>query len=53
MIIPVLEEMLVVEKRLVLKEEIRITKRRVDQTEKASVVLREEHIDIEHIDEHT
>ncbi len=53
LIIPVLEEMLVVEKRLVLKEEIRITKRRIDETEKASVILREEHIDIEHIDEPT
>lgn len=47
LVIPVLEEMLVVEKRLVLKEEIRITKRRIDETEQARIVLREEHVDIE------
>ncbi len=49
LIIPVLEEMLVVEKRLVLKEEIRITKRRIDETEQARIVLREEHVDIENL----
>jgi uncharacterized protein (TIGR02271 family) len=50
LIIPVLEEMLVVEKRLVLKEEIRVTKRRIDEIEQARVVLREEHVDIEDLD---
>jgi len=50
LIIPVLEEMLVVEKRLVLKEEIRITKRRIQENEQARIVLREEHVDIENID---
>jgi len=49
LIIPVLEEMLVVEKRLVLKEEIRITKRRIQENEQARIVLREEHVDIENI----
>ncbi len=49
LIIPVLEEMLVVEKRLVLKEEIRITKRRVDETEQARIVLRQEHVEIEEL----
>lgn len=49
LVIPVLEEMLVVEKRLVLKEEIRITKRRIDTTEQARVVLREERVDIEQL----
>ena len=49
LIIPVLEEMLVVERRLVLKEEVRITKRRVDETEQARVVVREEHVDIENL----
>ena len=49
LIIPVLEEMLVVEKRLVLKEEIRITKRRITETEQARVLLREEHVDIEEL----
>lgn len=51
LIIPVLEEMLVVEKRLVLKEEIRITKRRFDETEQARILLREERIEIENIDD--
>jgi len=45
----VLEEMLVVEKRLVLKEEVRITKRRIEETEQARIVLREEHVDIEEL----
>jgi uncharacterized protein (TIGR02271 family) len=51
LIIPVLEEMLVVEKRLVLKEEIRVTKRRTTDIEQARVVLREEQVEIERIDE--
>ena len=49
LIIPVLEEMLVVERRLVLKEEVRITKRRIAETEQARVVVREEHVDIENL----
>jgi len=49
----VLEEMLVVEKRLVLKEEIRITRRRTTETEQARVVLSEEQVTIERIDERT
>lgn len=51
LIIPVVEEMLVVEKRLVLKEEVRITKRRTQDTEQARVVLREEQVQIEPINE--
>ena len=51
LIIPVLEEMLVVEKRLVLKEELRITRRRSQQMEEARVVLREEQVRVEQIDE--
>ncbi len=51
LIIPVVEEMLVVEKRLVLKEELRITKRRVEETEEARVVLREEQVHVERIGE--
>jgi len=49
LIIPVFEEMLVVEKRLVLKEEIHITRRRIEETQQARVVLREEHVDIENL----
>jgi len=51
LIIPVLEEMLVVEKRLVLKEEVRITKRRINEVEQARVLLREEHVEIEQLDD--
>ncbi len=51
LIIPVLEEVLVVEKRLVLKEELRITKRRRQETEEARVALREEQVRVERVDE--
>lgn len=51
LIIPVVEEVLVVEKRLVLKEEIRITKRRIDETEQARVVIRSEEVEVEELDE--
>jgi uncharacterized protein (TIGR02271 family) len=49
LIIPILEEMLVVEKRIVLKEEVRITKRRTEEVEQVQVVLREEEVQIEQI----
>ncbi len=49
LIIPVLEEMLVVEKRLVLKEEIRITRRRIDETEQVRIMLREVHVELEEL----
>ena len=49
LIIPVLEEMLVVKKRLMLKEELRITKSRIEETDQARIVLREEHVDIEEL----
>lgn len=48
-IIPVVEEVLVVEKRLVVKEEIHLIRRRVTETQHAEVVLREEHIEIEEL----
>jgi len=51
LVIPVLEEMLVVEKRLVLREEVRITKRRIDETEQARILLRQEHVEIEELGE--
>jgi len=51
LVIPVLEEMLIVEKRLVVKEEIRITTRRIQETEQARVLIREEHIELEEIDD--
>ncbi len=46
-IIPVLEEVLVVEKRLVLREEVHVRKRRVSETREIRVPLRAEHVEIE------
>lgn len=50
MIIPVVEEVLVVEKRLNLKAEVRVTKRREDVIRKQRVTLRAEEVDIERVD---
>lgn len=50
LIIPLLEEVLVVEKRLLLKEELRITKRRVETHMPQRVTLRREEATVEHID---
>jgi uncharacterized protein (TIGR02271 family) len=50
MIVPVLEEILVVEKRLVLKEEIRITRQRVEWREPQRVTLRSEEVIVERVD---
>jgi len=46
-IIPVVEERLIVTKELVLKEEIRITRKRKVETYRDTVSLREEHIEVE------
>jgi len=48
-IIPVLEEVLVVEKRLMLKEELRITRRRVEEHRPQRVSLRTEDATVERI----
>lgn len=45
-VIPVLEEVLVVEKRLLLKEEVRITKRQHVETERRRVELRRDKVEI-------
>jgi uncharacterized protein (TIGR02271 family) len=50
LIIPLLEEVLVVEKRLLLKEELRITKRQVETHMPQRVTLRREEAIVEHID---
>jgi uncharacterized protein (TIGR02271 family) len=47
MIIPVLEEVLVVEKRLMLKEELRITQRQDELRQPQRIVLRSEDITVE------
>lgn len=49
LVIPIVEEMLVVEKRLVLKEELRITRRRIEEIEEARVVVRAEQVEIEQL----
>jgi uncharacterized protein (TIGR02271 family) len=49
MIIPVFEEVLVVEKRLMLREEVRITRRRSEVRESQEVVLRNEAVSVERL----
>jgi uncharacterized protein (TIGR02271 family) len=49
LIIPMLEEVLVIEKRLLLKEEVRITKRRVETHMPQRVILRREEAAVERI----
>lgn len=50
MIVSLLEEVPVVEKRLMLKEELRITRRQVEAHKPISVTLRSEEATVEHID---
>jgi uncharacterized protein (TIGR02271 family) len=50
MIVSLLEEVPVIEKRLVLKEELRITKRRVAASRPLHVLLRSEEATVEHLD---
>lgn len=47
LIVPILEEILVVEKRLILKEELHIRKHSSERMEKHKVSLRTEHVEIE------
>jgi uncharacterized protein (TIGR02271 family) len=49
LVIPLLEEILVVEKRLLLKEELRITKRRIETHMPQRVTLRREEAAVERI----
>jgi len=46
MIVPVLEEVLVVEKRLMLREELRITRRKDEAREPQRVTLRTEQVEV-------
>ncbi len=50
MIMPLLEEVLVVEKRLVLREEVRISKRRETVNKPQQIVLRREDVTVERIE---
>ncbi len=47
LIVPILEEVMVVEKRLFLKEELHIRKHSTERTEQHKVRLRTEHVEIE------
>jgi stress response protein YsnF len=51
LVVPVLEEVLVVEKRLRLKEEIRVTAKSSQQPVSERVVLRKENLSIEQFDD--
>lgn len=51
LIVPVLEEVLVVEKRMKLKEELHITRTRIEASQAQTVVLKKEHVSIERFDE--
>jgi len=50
LVLPVLEEVLVIEKRLMLKEEVRITRKVSEVTQQESVTLRREVVEIERVD---
>jgi len=50
LIIPLLEEVVVTEKRLMVKEELRITKRRIEEHTSQQVKLRREEVVVERLD---
>ena len=50
LIIPLLEEVIVMEKRLMVKEELRITKRRIEEQASQQVTLRREEVVVERLD---
>lgn len=50
LIVPVIGELLVVEKRLMLKEELHIRRVREEKRERQAVPLRREHVDVERFD---
>jgi len=50
LIIPLLEEVVVTEKRLMVKEELRITKRRIEEPASQQVMLRREEVVVERLD---
>jgi uncharacterized protein (TIGR02271 family) len=51
LVVPVLEEVLVVERRVRIKEELRITRNRREQRHEETVVLRTEQVHIERFDD--
>ncbi|HKF96378.1 MAG TPA: YsnF/AvaK domain-containing protein [Gammaproteobacteria bacterium] len=50
MVVPILEEVLVTEKRTILKEEVRITRKRREVREPQQFVLRTDQVSAEHFD---
>ena len=50
LVVPVLEEVLVVEKRLVVREELRITPKRTEERESRRFTLRKEEVSVERAD---
>jgi len=52
MIVPILEEILVVEKRLMLTEELHISKQRMETHKPQRVTLRSEEVTVERMDNH-
>lgn len=48
-IIPIFEEVLVVEKRLLLKEELHVTKRQTEVRDPQRITLRKEHVEVERL----
>ena len=51
LVIPIVEEVLVVEKRLMLKEELRVTRQRIVEPHEQRITLRTEEARIERLDE--
>lgn len=51
LVLAVVEEVLVVEKRLMLKEEVRITRNSTERVQREAVTLRREEVEINRVDE--
>ncbi len=51
LIVPLLEEVLVVQKQLLLKEEVHISKKRTEQHHPEQVTLRSEQVSVERIEQ--
>jgi uncharacterized protein (TIGR02271 family) len=52
LVVPIFEEVLVVQKQMRLKEEVHITRRRSEVHAPQTVVLKSEQVSVEHFDEH-
>jgi uncharacterized protein (TIGR02271 family) len=49
LVLPVIEEVLVVEKRLILREEVRITPKREEVRDPQTHTVRREHVEVERV----